>query len=160
LFTYACVIDALKARFKQLEAIVIICLNLLIIPYTVLSFTHYQYLKSWAAFKDILYSNTTDNSLIICNEEIAKLIQNFWGNRDWSIYLYFHTKLPVEDKIKDAFQNKHDVYIASIVRPLRDERNYYTVKHRTELIKRYANDQHIIKELPAGTIEIYKIKPE
>jgi len=157
LLTYIMAIDQYILKKKALRLMAFILINLLLVPYIALSYRHYQYQKSWLEFKNFLYSNTTESSYIICDEEIPKLIQNFWGKRNYLTYIYITEKLPVENKINNVLKKRYNVYLAQIIRPKRYTRNSYSIKFSNEILNKYNIEKSLSLNSLAGKLNIYKI---
>jgi len=157
ILTYAVFLEKISEKTKFLRTGIFIILNLLIIPYIGISYRHYNYLKDWAVFRDFYYANTIGDSLTVCDGEIPKLIQKIWGKRDYKQYVFVDKKLPVEDDIKKALEDRRDVYLALLIRPFREDRNIYAEKYRDELLMKYRFENVGTKILHTGKLEIYKL---
>lgn len=157
IIAYAFFIEKIRKKSRVLGVVLLILINLLVLPYFIISYKHYDYLKNWAMFKEFFYSNTGANSFIVCDGEVPKIILDVWGRRNYEQYVFVDKKLQVENKIDNAISKGVDVYLSLIIRPFKDNRNIYSAKYRDEILNEYVHEKVGEKQTPAGRIEIYKL---
>jgi hypothetical protein len=87
---------------KGLVAVLI----MLVISSVAISRYHQGYLRSGARFRELLYSHTSESSLILCNGEVTELVSIMWGKRNLVLFEDVDfTDLP-----------ERDVWVAVLVR--------------------------------------------
>ncbi|MCK4307530.1 hypothetical protein KAW50_04810, partial [candidate division WOR-3 bacterium] len=101
-----------------------------------INFYHNKYLKLQVEFKEALYSHTDENSLIMCNGEVAELVSEAWGRRNLVVFEKADKEfsLPTYDKdIWFASLIKFDTPGATQVIAFRD---YLVTKFDAKLVKK------------------------
>ncbi len=91
-------------HFLFLSSILLLIISFLI------SLKLYNFQKEKLLLKDIVYNNTIESDIVICNGEVGKLINPFFGNKKWKDYSIYG-KLIIK---KDDFKDYKNIYLCFI----------------------------------------------
>uniref|UniRef100_A0A7C4YAY6 Glycosyltransferase RgtA/B/C/D-like domain-containing protein n=1 Tax=candidate division WOR-3 bacterium TaxID=2052148 RepID=A0A7C4YAY6_UNCW3 len=75
-----------------------------------INYKMYSFQKEKGILKDIIYENTKDADIIICNGEVCKLFNPFFGSKRWINYV-FDGKLSIK---KEDFKKFNNIYLCFI----------------------------------------------
>lgn len=83
-------------------------LILIMVSAFAISLKHQQYLDTLSTYRQAIYSNVPDNSIIVCDGETTKFIQNAWGNIG-------HKSLRLGN-VKALIASNKNVYVVVVLR--------------------------------------------
>jgi len=100
-----------------------------------LVYQHQGFLKTQEQYKDIIYSNTDQESLILINDNAMEFFQHVWGERKYEVFVWSKNKLAVD------FEKYHfeKLYLLTVIRSDK-EGNEYVRKYADEIIKEYSGE--------------------
>ena len=95
-------------------------------------YQHQRFLKKQEQYKNIIYENTDEYSLILTNYDGMEFFQPVWGKRKYTMFVYWRNKIPV-DLSKYNFKK---LYLLTVVRSDK-EGNEYVRKYADEIVQEY-----------------------
>jgi len=83
--------DYLK-KWKVMEKIILACVPFLVLFSAGIHYKHDKFLERQKEIREIIYTNTTENELLICNGSASEFINPVFGKRKWKMLEYTKIK--------------------------------------------------------------------
>ena len=98
-------------------------------------YKHQGFLKEQERYKNTIYANTDEHSLILTNYDGMEFFQPVWGKRQIAMFVYWQNRIPIDFSKYDF--NK--LYLLTVIRSDK-EGNEYVKKYGDEIIKEYRGE--------------------
>jgi hypothetical protein len=98
-------------------------------------FQHQGFLKKQEQYKNCIYENTDEESMILTNYDAMEFFQPAWGKRQHAMFVYWKSRIPIdfsEYKFKKLF-------LLAVIRSDK-EGNEYVRMHEEEIVKEYEGE--------------------
>jgi len=122
-------IPVLANSFFWLIVIVFSILNLGMV------YQHQGFLKEQEKYKNTIYENTDETSLILTNYEGMEYFQSAWGKQEYTLFVYWKDRLLV-DFSKYDFDK---LFLLAVIRSDK-EGNEYVRKYAEEIVEEYSGE--------------------
>ena len=150
LLAYADLADRILKKTKNYYSkIVNLTVVLLVIVAFAVSFKHQQYTDRLFMYREKIYSNIPDNSIIICDWETTKFLQNAW-RRIGHIGFY-------DGRIGTLLKEHGEVYVVALVRFDKEAESKRKLRALEYIDKRY-NLEPVCELKDYFNLRIYKIR--
>jgi len=98
----------------------------------IMVYKHQGFLKQQEEYKNTIYNNTEEKSLVLTNYDGMEFFQPVWGKRQIGMFVYWKDRVPIDFSKCDF--NK--LYLLTVIRSDK-EGNEYVNKYADEIIKEY-----------------------
>jgi hypothetical protein len=141
ILTYAEVFGWLR---KRLHLIAMIGFWAIVLLFSLLDlgmvFQHQRFLKTQEQYKNCIYENTDERSLILTNYDGQEFFQPAWGKREYTLFVYWKNRIPIEFSNYDFDK----LFLLTVIRSDK-EGNEYVREYAEEIVGEY--DGVVVKEI-------------
>jgi hypothetical protein len=155
ILTYAGVFEWLRKRIRIIAPVgfwaIVFLFSILDVG---MVFQHQRYLRVQERYKNCIYQNTDETSLILTNYEGMEFFQPAWGKRQYTLFVYWKNRIPI-DLRKYEFE---DLLLLTVIRSDK-EGNEYVKNYAEELIEEF--DGELVKEMQGDPeLRLWRLKYE
>lgn len=136
ILTYTGVFNWLR---KKIRVFATIGFWVIIVLFSVVNFgmvfQHQKFLKKQEQYKNVIYKNTDEESLILTSYEGMEYFQPAWGKREYVLFVYWKNRLPVDFEKYDFDK----LFLITVIRSDK-EGNEYVRKYADEFVEEYSGE--------------------